>query len=323
MKSIWICLIAIASATATQAQIVDTAALKVRSTPDTLKGWSFSGVTSINIAQTALSNWAAGGEGSVSGTALTTLIANYSKGKNSWYNSLDLAYAVLQKNSEKLMKTDDRFDLLSKYGRKAVEGVYYSTLFNFKTQFMPGFDYSTDSTHSTSDFLAPASVIGAVGVDLQLIDGLSVFAAPLTSKTTIVNNDRLADAGSYGVRPAEYITDDNGNKIKIKDGEIFKHEVGGYVRIIYSRTNFTTEWLKQVGFVTKLDLFSNYINNPERIDINWEVKLMLKVSRVLSINLQTLLIYDDDVYYIENNEIVSGPKIQFKEHLGIGLQFKF
>ena len=72
----------------------------VRSTPgDSLDGWK-KGISSfINISQTSLTNWTAGGESSVSVNSLASLFANYRKDKSNWDNSLDVAYGLLwQKN---------------------------------------------------------------------------------------------------------------------------------------------------------------------------------------------------------------------------------
>ena len=99
------------------------------------KGWKTGAVFSLNVSQTSLTNWAAGGQNSFGINGLASLYANYSKDKISWDNSLDIGYGVLQQGAKTpFLKTDDRFDLLSKFGRKASEQWYYSALLNFKTQ---------------------------------------------------------------------------------------------------------------------------------------------------------------------------------------------
>ena len=83
-----------------------------------------------------------------------------------------------------------------------------------------------------------------------------------------------------------------------------------------------------MGLDTKLDLFSNYLNNPLNIDINWETTITLKVNKFLSANFTTHLIYDDDIKIsVDNNSdgVIDaiGPRIQFKEVFGAGLSIKF
>ncbi len=47
------------------------------------KPWKITNAVSITFSQVSLSNWAAGGENSVSGNGTYAINANYNKGKNS------------------------------------------------------------------------------------------------------------------------------------------------------------------------------------------------------------------------------------------------
>jgi len=281
--------------------------LKTQST-DTTKGWRKGAVTGINMAQTSLTNWAAGGENSIAVNGLFSIFANYKKGKNAWDNSLDLGYGILKQESTSfLKKTDDKIDLLSKYGREAIKNFYFAALLNFKTQMDVGYTYPTDSTRTKiSNRFAPAYIIGALGIDYKPNAYLSVFAAPLTGKTTIVNNQALADIGAFGVDSSKNI----------------KNEFGGYVRMIYSKNDFKSEFMKNISFTTKIDLFSNYIKDPQNVVVNWETQIALKISKFITINFNTQLIYDDKIKIADKNKEVK-PRIQFKELLGLGFSYKF
>ena len=93
--------------------------------------------------------------------------AYYKKGKHSWDNTIDLAYGFLNTTSLGSRKTDDRIDLLSKYGYDIGKNWYLSGLLNFRTQFAPGYSYPTErSPVLTSDFLAPAYIIVSPGYEL-------------------------------------------------------------------------------------------------------------------------------------------------------------
>ena len=81
-------------------------------------------------------------------------------------------------------------------------------------------------------------------------------------------------------------------------------------------------------FQSKLDLFSNYLDKPQNIDVNWENLIDLKVNRLISVSIFTHLVYDDDIDIITDdsatgNPVNKGPRVQFKETLGVGLAFKF
>jgi hypothetical protein len=83
--------------------------------------------------------------------------------------------------------------------------------------------------------------------------------------------------------------------------------------------------MKNVTFLTRLDLFSNYLNHPEKIDVNWEVLLNMKINKYLSASINTLLIWDDDIKFDdpETSIVEKKSKVQFKEVFGIGLSATF
>ncbi len=309
---------------AAYSQTVDGEAKLRKVSADTLEGWKKGGVISLSMAQTGLTNWAAGGQNSLSANGLFSTFANYKHGKHAWDNNLDVGYGVLKqgKNAD-VMKTDDKLDLLSKYGYKAFDGFYYAVLMNFKTQMTVGRDYKTD-TSKISNFLAPAYTLLALGLDYKPNSHLSAFIAPLTGKVTIVNDQDLADAGAYGVTAATY----DALGVKITDGERLRSEFGGYLRVIYSKNDFKSEALKNMALTTKADFFSNYLKNPQNIDVSWETQLAFKVNKYITANVNTHLLYDDDINIaVDKNKDglleASGPRVQFKEILGVGFSYKF
>ena len=115
-------------------------------------------------------------------------------------------------------------------------------------------------------------------------------------------NDSLSADGSFGVDA----------------GKNTRSEVGMFVKLEYKK-----EVLKNVTLETKLDLFSNYLHNPENIDVDWNVLVNMKVNEYLSANLVTRLIYDDDVKIVDAATGKSAPRVQFMEMFGVGLTLKF
>jgi hypothetical protein len=217
-----------------------------------------------------------------------------------------------QEGTKYSKKTDDKIDILSKYGQEAFKNFYYAVLMNFKTQMTTGYNYPTDSTRTKiSNLLAPGYFVGAVGMDYKPNAYLSVFAAPLTGKVTIVNDKLLSDAGAFGVDP----------------GKTVKSEFGGYIRVLFTKNDFKKEFMKNVTLTTKLDLFSNYLENPQNIVVNWESLVALKINKYINVNVNTHLIYDDKVKIGKdtNNDGVLelAPRVQFKELLAVGVSFKF
>jgi hypothetical protein len=281
---------------------------------DSIEGWKKGGIITLNLSQTSLTNWAAGGQNAFSGNGLISLFANYKKDKSLWSNSLDIGYGVLkQGKNEDFIKTDDKIDLLSKYGRKAAEHWYYAALFNFKTQMKAGYNYPNDSV-KISTLFAPAYIIGSLGMDYKPNDDLSAYISPVTSKITIVTDQDLANQGTFGVTPAEY---DTISGLIVSKAEKVRFELGGYLRLEYRKV-----LMENITILTKLDLFSNYLDNPQNIDVGWETLITMKVNKYISATLNTHLIYDDDID-ITTDTGKKRPRTQFKEVLGIGFSYKF
>ena len=280
---------------------------------DTIKGWKRGGIVSLSLSQTSLTNWASGGQSSLSVNGIFSAFANYKSSKTAWDNSLDLGYGLLKegKNSSP-RKTDDKIEFLSKYGRLAFKNFYYAALLSFKTQMSPGYNYPNDSV-KISGFFAPAYLLGALGMDFKPDAYFSAFFAPVTGKFTIVKDKVLSDQGAFGV----------------DTGKMFKGEFGGYLRVIYSKNDFKNELLKNISFTTKIDLFSNWLDKPQNIVVNWETLIIMKVNKYISVNFNTQLIYDDKIKIkVDRNndgilDAIPGPRIQFKEILGVGISYKF
>jgi Protein of unknown function (DUF3078). len=273
---------------------------------DTINGWKKGGVVMINFSQTSLSNWSSGGENSLSGNGLLKVFANYKKGVLSWDNNIDLGYGLMRQGAQS-RKTDDKIDLSTKLGKELSKSWYLAGLLNFKTQFRPGYNYPNDSV-KISGFLAPAYLVAAVGMDYRPKNFLSVFISPLSGRMTIVNDQKLADAGAFGVDPAQY-----SGGIKVKDGKRTRQEFGGYIKV-----SFQKDIMPNVNLSSKVETFSNYLKNPQNIAVNWEMLLSLKVNKYIGASIGTQLIYDDAVKYQDK-----GPRLQFKEILGIGFSYKF
>lgn len=320
-KQILIIACAIFSTTNIYSQVTEGESKLRSQDTDTINGWKKGGLISINLSQASFSDWAGGGQNSININGLLNLYANLVKGKARWDNMLSLGYGVF-KQGEKgdFIKSDDKIEFNSKYGYKATKNWYYAALLNFRSQMTPGYNYPNDSV-KISNFLAPGYVVGAIGMDYKPNNNFTAFIAPITSKNTIVNDAVLADAGAFGVEKATY---DTSGKV-IKHGQNFRTEFGGYIRIMYQTTFFKD---KSVSLLTKLDLFSNYLNNPQNIDVNWETIIGLKVNKYISASLSATLVYDHDINVpVDGNgdgvRESMGPRVQLKEILAVGFSYKF
>jgi len=296
--------------TTLDAQITDQESKLKKIDTDTVASWKTGGLTSLNLSQTSLTNWASGGNNSLAINGLFNLFAVYKDSMNVWENTLDMGYGLLQQSTYKgIMKTDDRIEFNSKYGRKAFKNFYYAGLINFRTQFTPGYKYPND-VDKISNFMAPGYLLAALGLNYIPNQYFNAFLSPLTGRMTFVNDKQLSEMGAFGV----------------EKGKKLRTELGGYARIAYTKGDFADGFFKNMTIGSKIDLFSNYLKNPQYVDVNWENLIGMKVNKYITVSINTQLIYDFDVKYDSNHDQnLDGEKarIQFKEILGVGFMYKF
>jgi hypothetical protein len=245
---------------------------------DSVKPWQIGGVVSINGQQVSLTNWSAGGNNSISLGGLVNVFAKYKKGKVTWDNNLELGYGVIkQGDNKKWWKNDDKIQFSSKFGRQIKKSWYATALGDFRTQFVEGYNYPNDSIY-ISKFMAPGYALAALGFDYKPNDHFSAFIAPVTGKFTFVNDDSLARYGAFGVQ--KEIRDPNNGGAITQNFKTHREEFGAYLKVQYQ-----TKVMENITFQTVLELFSNYLNNPQNVDVNWTTLTTFKVNKFISATL--------------------------------------
>jgi hypothetical protein len=278
------------------------------------KKWNIKSSQGLNGSQTSFMNWNTGGRTNFSLLGFINSSAYLKTRKLKWENDMNLALGGVKyfdKEIDPIQKTDDRIDIASNFGYNLYKTYYFSLNTSFKTQALDGYKYPNDSV-ITSRFMAPGYVSLALGFDYLKEDHFAIFVSPFAPKMTFVNDQTLANAGAFGVRKADY--DEVGNLIR--PGARFRGEFGSYIKLKWNQT-----LAKNIDVKSKLELFSNYNNNPENIDVNAEAIFNFKVNSWCSANVQLNLVYDDDIQIRLPNG-VEGPRTQFKSILGLGLSYK-
>jgi hypothetical protein len=258
--------------------------------------WTNGGMFSVNFNQISFTNWAAGGLNSASGVAKAQYFANYKKSNVSWDNILDLGYGLSKVQGFVVQKNEDVIDLQSKLGIKADNKWFYSGMLDFKSQFAPGYS-DKENTKMISNLFSPAYLFMSVGMDYKPSDKFSLLLSPVTGKMTIIADQSLRK--SYGL---------------VDTLKTIRPEFGAYLK-----ASLNTEIVKNIGLLSDIGLFTNYLNHPERVDVDWKVDINMKVNKYISAQFGTHLIYDYDT----KDPVDGKAKIQFKELFGVGFSFKF
>lgn len=270
--------------------------------------WKSKYEASLGFSQTSFTNWSAGGENALALNGMLTIYKMYAKDKIFWNNYLGLAYGVnIQQTDPKVRKTNDKINFTTKGGINAWRRWDYAGLFEFKSQFDQGFNYPKDSVY-ISKFLAPGYFQLSIGLNYKPVDYFAVFISPIGARLTLVNDSKLTNSrdeknnliGAFGV---------------LGDNSTL-WQIGGSVNVVFKK-----DILKNVNYMSKLDLFSDYRHNPQNIIVGWENNLLMKVNKYISLTFTSMLLYDDNIKYTDKEGNTHGPRTQFRETFTVGFAY--
>ncbi|MDN3596140.1 DUF3078 domain-containing protein [Zunongwangia endophytica] len=283
--------------------------------------WSEKNAVGVNLNEVAFVNWNAGGNNSIAALFHGEFERNFKKKFTNWKNYLSFRYGLNSQQGQELRKTDDQLHFKTTFGYRAdsVSNWYYSGNIDFRTQFSNGYKYPNKDA-AISRFMAPGYLLIGVGTQFSHPDeNFNAYISPVTEKSTFVLDQRLANEGAYGVEGAEY--DDDGNLIK--EGNKVRTEFGFLVT-----SDYKTQVFPNVNMNTQISLYSDYLNKFGNIDIDWQLNFDMKVNDFIKANIGSHILYDDDVKYKEDTnddgELETlGPRVQWKQLLGIGFTYVF
>ena len=316
------------------------------------KYWEESLKTNIKFGQTSLTNWAAGGDNTVTLQAFIDGNANYKKNDLFWNNRLQLDYGFIYASSKPILqKSDDRIYLESKFGYKNanMKNFSLSVNYDFKSQFNTGYDYLTpsvpadkyqdaegnvpglndlphrdqvslwkDARKMKSGFLAPAYTNLAVGIDLKPTKWLSLNLAPLTGGVVIVRNELLRKNYSMQLKD-EYLNQDLSSLTPEELGACYKparFEFGAQVK-----ADIAVKVNDNFSYTSQLVLFSNYLDHPENMRVNWDNRFDWKLAKYFSLTVTTNMIYDDKIMIFSEKDGLTKQRVQFKQSMLFGFTY--
>ncbi|QYJ68990.1 DUF3078 domain-containing protein [Flavobacterium litorale] len=249
---------------------------------DTISAWKAKGNASFLFNQSTFDNWLAGGENNISGNAGLNYDINYKKGEWSWDNKLIASYGIVKtRTSAFAKKTDDRIEFNSTLGKSITERWNYSAFLNFRTQFAKGYNYSQDENGAEvreeyTNFLSPAYLLVGPGFLYKKDDNFKFNLSPATSKFTFVDKAfTLPDEAYFGV----------------EEGKTMRYELGFNASAYYK-----LGVIANVTFENIVNLYSNYLEDPQNVDIDYQLNIVMKINRYLTTNLSFQTIYDDNAF---------------------------
>ena len=291
------------------------------------EGWTSGGLLNIGINQGMLQNWAAGGERhSLALNGVFNGYKTYIMKNKLWENTLDLYYGLNYVSSTNFIpkKLDDRIDFSSRYGitpmswqnKKILKNTYLMGLARMQTQFSKGYNYEdpnwVNDTKGISNLFSPAFITLALGAEYRPNANFNVFFSPAAARIIMASNK---------------YTNQVGGAFGIDQNETMAFQFGAYLTAKYQ-----TALTKNIDYRTRLDMYSNYLKDPQNIDILWDNFFAIKLSKTLGIGLGVTVVYDDEQpgqRVLDSNGDGVNDKLgtlgwtQLKQMLNVGFNYKF
>jgi hypothetical protein len=254
-------------------------------------GWQNNLTGTLNLTQTALSNWTTGGENAWSWQV--NLNGRFVERQKSykWVNAGKITFGESRVSNGGRKKTDDEIFLETVYSLKVWKtfNPYAST--TMLTQLAPGYDYKTDPVTKISDFLDPGYFKESIGFDYEPNDYI---------KTRVGFAVRQTVAGAFAAR----YSDDPETKDTV---EKFKNEWG-----VESVTDVSLQLNNLIVYASKLEIFST-VERVDEVVVRWDNLFSAKLAEYISVSLNFKLYYDKK----------GSVKRQLKQILAVGLTHTF
>ena len=252
--------------------------------------WKKVGTFSFLVNQSSFDNWIAGGVSNISGAIGVNYDFNYSKANWSWDNKIIVAFGITKIKALDIQKSNDRLEWNSVLGKKA-KGIWnYSLFLNFKTQFT---DDLNSETKGPTRILSPGYLQVGPGMLWKKNDDLKVNIAAATSKLIVVDKElTLPDDAYFGV----------------EEGNSVRYELGASIGAYYKFT-----LMENITMENILNMYSDYLEDPQNVDFDYTINIVMGINKYFSTNLAFQAIYDDNAF----------QGLQTRQMIGLGINYRF
>lgn len=269
-------------------------------------GWNREGTIQLLFNQSAFNKeWIGGGTSSISGNLTLNYDFNYRMNDFTWDNKILGNYGMTKvKDDEFSRKTSDRFEFNSIAGKQLENSKwYYSYFVNFRTQFAKGYEFGEDPITGanirteTTHFLSPAYLQTGPGMMWKKNENFIINIAPTTARFIFVDN---AFTSGPNYVDGQYFGVDRGKSSRFEFGA----SLSGFAKF---------NLLENVTMENIINFYSNYLDQPGNIDIDYLANIQMEINKYLSANLIFQAIYDDNAV----------GAFQIREVFGLGINYNF
>jgi hypothetical protein len=262
---------------------------------DAKEGWTKVGGIGLNLNLLNLINPRVGaGNNQIGIGGILNYSANLVKDKILWDNKFLVQLATIKASTDPWTKATDVLQGTTQWGYKVAPKWYVAGLGDLQTQLLSTYGtnllksqvISGKATALTGKLFAPAILKLAPGVIFKPTNDLKFLFSPFAYKGVFVGNDEIAKQGTF---------------IPIIDNKFKKvdHQIGAELRMDLAKKLLDGK----VAYVTTLDLYSNYLRDPQNVDVEWYNSLDFALAKGISVNLRTDWFYDHDIQVFKGGDV--------------------
>ena len=146
-----------------------------------------------------------------------------------------------------------------------------------------------------------------LGIDYKPGNGkeLSINIAPFTGNLVIVTDTQLRE--KYGNQK----------------NQATRWELGAQFKATLNK-----DLMQNLKVNSTLTLFSDYLNNPKNMQVNWDLQLSYKLNKYMQTGIRTNLLYDDNILIASNRvnelgETIMVKRVQLQEVFSVNFAYTF
>jgi hypothetical protein len=253
---------------------------------DTL--WTPKGTVGVNLSQVSFTNWAQGGENSLTFVLFSNFGIHYLGYPIKWKNTLKTTYGKTKIGGGEFRTNDNEIFFESTFIYQLGWSVSPYFGVTARSAITDGYNYNEEPPVQIVEAFDPFFLSEAVGFTYDEITGFNTRLGIGFKQTFARKFDSL-----YTDNPETAFLED------------FKNESG-----IESVTELTYEFLTNVTYYSYLRLFGTF-EDLNIWDVRWDNIITGKVNNYINVKINVLLLYDVD----------ETAKTQLKEALQLGLQY--
>ncbi|HTY59923.1 MAG TPA: DUF3078 domain-containing protein [Bacteroidota bacterium] len=250
-------------------------------------GWTHTASGALNLTQVSFKDWVAGGTNTLAYSAAIQGASVLTSQKTVWTNNYRFAFGQARLGDQGLRKTDDDIYFESLLILRTGGNLNPYVAATVRTQFAPGYNYSTAPETQVSKFFDPGYVTESAGLEYK----------PAAVFTTRIGAEAREIFTSQFNQYATDLTTNTVHKVWTRGG-------------IESVSELNANIAENIQFVARLDLFAPF-QSMDRIVVRNDYSIVAKVNKYVSTGLTFNIINDVNV----------SPKTQMKQALALGLTY--